>query len=111
MLAVQAVMQSSTPCAADRIVWMSDLTSSTWVRTDSLSRVEFRSAEWICMVYFAYSFTLAVVTGQPLLRLILAALGPCAVCAVAAFVTWHSRPWSRVFRALFPTLLILLAYQ
>jgi membrane-associated phospholipid phosphatase len=89
---------------------MPELSIRTLIRPYPLVRVDLRPAEWIGFVYFLYAATLCAVNGVALPAFALAVCVPGVIYAVAAVETLHSRPSSRVFRALFPTLLILVAY-
>lgn len=87
-----------------------ELSLSALTRVHSRTRADLRSAEWIGVVYFVYTAVLSAGSGVTAARLAMAASLPLVILAVAAMEAAYSRPWSRVFRALFPTALILVAY-
>ncbi len=73
-------------------------------------RTELRSAEWVAIVYFSYSAALSLSRGIGMERVVVALCMPLLIWMLAASETAYSKPWSRVCRALIPTVLILAAY-
>lgn len=69
-----------------------------------------RTSEWIAISYFCYSFALCVTRGLSSERVATAATVPILIWMLAQWESNHSRPWTRVCRALWPTALILAAY-
>ena len=69
-----------------------------------------RTSEWIAIGYFCYSFALCITRGLSSERVATAATVPILIWMLAQWEANHSRPWTRVCRALFMTALILAAY-
>ena len=69
-----------------------------------------RTSEWIAIGYFFYTMALCMTRGLSSERIATSATVPILIWMLAQWESNHSRPWTRVCRALSMTALILAAY-